>query len=149
MQELSNQLKELKDKGFIRPSSSPWGAPVLFVKKKDGSFRMCIDYRELNKLTIKKRGYLFPGIDDCGLSCTGRVIFSENSPSIRLSSEDYPQICEGLQALTLLESKGQVFEWGDEQENAFQTLKDMLCDAPILALPEGADDFVVYCDALN
>ncbi|GKG20094.1 hypothetical protein Tco_0379895 [Tanacetum coccineum] len=48
MKELSEQLKELSDKGFIRPSSSPWGAPVLFVKKKDGSFRMCIDYRELN-----------------------------------------------------------------------------------------------------
>ncbi|GJX13547.1 putative reverse transcriptase domain-containing protein [Tanacetum coccineum] len=63
LEELSGQLKELQDKGFIRPSSSPWGAPVLFVKKKDGSFRMCIDYRELNKLTVKNR-YPLPRIDD-------------------------------------------------------------------------------------
>ncbi|GJY97247.1 putative reverse transcriptase domain-containing protein, partial [Tanacetum coccineum] len=63
MKELSEQLQELSDKGFIRPSSSPWGAPVLFVKKKDGSFRMCIDYRELNKLIVKNR-YLLPRIDD-------------------------------------------------------------------------------------
>ncbi|GKF95565.1 putative reverse transcriptase domain-containing protein, partial [Tanacetum coccineum] len=55
MKELSEQLKELSDKGFIRPNSSPWGAPVLFVKKKDGSFRMCIDYWELNKMTVKNR----------------------------------------------------------------------------------------------
>nr|GEX08455.1 putative reverse transcriptase domain-containing protein [Tanacetum cinerariifolium] len=53
LQELSTQLQELSNKGFIRPSSSPWGAPVLFVLKKDGSFRICIDYRELNKLTLK------------------------------------------------------------------------------------------------
>ncbi|GJX36637.1 putative reverse transcriptase domain-containing protein [Tanacetum coccineum] len=63
MKELSEQLKELSDKGFIRPSSSPWGAPVLFVKKKDGSFRMCIDYQELNKLTVKNR-YPLPRIND-------------------------------------------------------------------------------------
>nr|GEY48689.1 retrotransposon protein, putative, Ty3-gypsy subclass [Tanacetum cinerariifolium] len=63
MKELSEQLQELSKKGFIRPSSSPWGAPVLFVKKKDGSFRMCIDYRELNKLTVKNR-YPLPRIDD-------------------------------------------------------------------------------------
>nr|GEY00147.1 reverse transcriptase domain-containing protein [Tanacetum cinerariifolium] len=62
MEELSGQLKELQDNSFIRPSSSPWGAPILFVKKKDGSFKICIDYRELNKLTIKNR-YLLPRID--------------------------------------------------------------------------------------
>ncbi|GKE00229.1 putative reverse transcriptase domain-containing protein [Tanacetum coccineum] len=55
MKELSDQLKELSDKGFIRPSSSPWGASILFVKKKDRSLWMCIDYRELNKLTVKNR----------------------------------------------------------------------------------------------
>ncbi|GKA38533.1 hypothetical protein Tco_0731084 [Tanacetum coccineum] len=55
MQELSSQLQELTNKGFIRPSSSPWGAAVLFVKKKEGSFRMCIDYHELKKKTIKNR----------------------------------------------------------------------------------------------
>ncbi|GJS44842.1 putative reverse transcriptase domain-containing protein [Tanacetum coccineum] len=63
MKELAEQLQELTDKGFIRPSSSAWGAPVLFVKKKDGSFRMCIDYRELNKLTVKNC-YPLPRIDD-------------------------------------------------------------------------------------
>nr|GEW93908.1 putative reverse transcriptase domain-containing protein [Tanacetum cinerariifolium] len=63
MQELSEQLQELQDKGFIRPSHSPWGALVLFVKKKDGSFQMCIDYLELNKLTIKNR-YPLPRIND-------------------------------------------------------------------------------------
>nr|GEV12440.1 putative reverse transcriptase domain, ribonuclease H-like domain, aspartic peptidase domain protein [Tanacetum cinerariifolium] len=63
LKKLSGQLKELSEKGFIRQSSSPWGAPVLFVKKKDGSFRMCIDYRELNKLTVKNR-YPLPRIDD-------------------------------------------------------------------------------------
>ncbi|GKF19369.1 putative reverse transcriptase domain-containing protein [Tanacetum coccineum] len=63
MKELSEQLQELSEKGFIRPSSSPWGAPVLFVKKKDGSFWICIDYRELNKLTVKNR-YPLLRIDD-------------------------------------------------------------------------------------
>ncbi|GJZ42133.1 hypothetical protein Tco_0589019, partial [Tanacetum coccineum] len=72
MKELSDQLKELSDKGFIRPSSSPWGAPVLFVKKKDGSFRMCIDYRELNKLTVKNRYPLYQ-IDDLYRSTAGTL----------------------------------------------------------------------------
>ncbi|GJZ00798.1 putative reverse transcriptase domain-containing protein [Tanacetum coccineum] len=63
MKELAEQLQELPDKGFIRPISSPWGALVLFVKKKDGTFPMCIDYRELNKLTVKNR-YPLPRIDD-------------------------------------------------------------------------------------
>nr|GEW44695.1 putative reverse transcriptase domain-containing protein [Tanacetum cinerariifolium] len=63
MKDLSEQLKELSDKGIIRPVSSPWEAPVLFVKKEDGSFRMSIDYRELNELTVKNH-YPLPRIDD-------------------------------------------------------------------------------------
>ncbi|GKC90903.1 putative reverse transcriptase domain-containing protein, partial [Tanacetum coccineum] len=76
MQELSTQLQELSDRGFIRPSSSPWGAPVLFVKKKDGSFRMCIDYRELNKLTVKNR-YPLPRIDDLFDQLQGSRVYSK------------------------------------------------------------------------
>nr|GEZ22178.1 putative reverse transcriptase domain-containing protein [Tanacetum cinerariifolium] len=76
MKELSDQLQELSDKGFIRPSSSPWGAPVLFVKKKDGSFRMCIDYRELNKLTVKNR-YLLLRINDLFDQHPGSSIYSK------------------------------------------------------------------------
>nr|GEW66523.1 putative reverse transcriptase domain-containing protein [Tanacetum cinerariifolium] len=264
MQELANQLKELQDKGFIRPSSSPWGAPVLFVKKKDGLFRMCIDYRELNNLTIKNR-YPLPRIDDLFDQLQGSQYFFKidlrsSYHQLRVREEDIPKIVfrtryghfeftvmpfgltnapaafmdrmnrvcrpyldkfvnvfiddilnyskskeehevhlklilellkkeklfgkfskcefwlqevhflghvvnsEGLvgyyrrfiasfskiaKPLTLLTQKNKKFEWGDEQENAFQTLKDMLCDASILALPEGADDFVVYCDASN
>ncbi|XP_058089229.1 uncharacterized protein LOC131236111 [Magnolia sinica] len=63
LEELKKQLEELRALGFIRPSSSPWGAPVLFVKKKDGSLRLCVDYRELNKVTIKNK-YPLPRIDD-------------------------------------------------------------------------------------
>ncbi|GJU32959.1 putative reverse transcriptase domain-containing protein [Tanacetum coccineum] len=76
MKELSEHLQELSEKGFIRPSSSPWGAPVLFVKKKDGSFRMCIDYRELNKLTVKNR-YPLPRINDLFDQLQGSSIYSK------------------------------------------------------------------------
>ncbi|GJV06653.1 putative reverse transcriptase domain-containing protein [Tanacetum coccineum] len=94
LKELSNQLKELLEKGFIRPSSSPWGAPVLFVKKKDGSFRMCIDYRELNKLTVKNR-YPLPRIDDLFDQLQGSSIYSKidlrsGYHQLRIREEDIP-----------------------------------------------------------
>ncbi|GJV78623.1 putative reverse transcriptase domain-containing protein [Tanacetum coccineum] len=76
MKELLDQLQELSDKGFIRPSSSPWGAPILFVKKKDGSFWMCINYRELNKLTVKNR-YPLPRIDDLFDQIQGSSVYSK------------------------------------------------------------------------
>ncbi|GKE95486.1 putative reverse transcriptase domain-containing protein, partial [Tanacetum coccineum] len=74
--ELSDQLKELSDKGFIWPSSSPWGALVLFVKKRDGSFRMCIDYRELNKLTVKNR-YPLPRFNNLFDQLQGSSVYSK------------------------------------------------------------------------
>ncbi|GJV97049.1 putative reverse transcriptase domain-containing protein [Tanacetum coccineum] len=95
MQELSGQLQELQDNGFIRPSHSPWGAPVLFVKKKDGSFRMCIDYRELNKLTVKNR-YPLPRIDDLFDQLQGSRYFSKidlrsRYHQLRVHEEDIPK----------------------------------------------------------
>ncbi|GKC98809.1 putative reverse transcriptase domain-containing protein, partial [Tanacetum coccineum] len=95
MKELAEQLKELSDKGFIRTSSSPWGAPILFVKKKDGSFRMCIDYRELNKLTVKNH-YPLSRIDDLFDQLQGSSIYSKidlrsGYHQLRVSEEDIPK----------------------------------------------------------
>ena len=70
------QLQELLEKGFIRSSVSPWGALVLFVKKKDGTLRLCIDYRQLNKLTVKNK-YPLPKIDDLFDQLKGASIFSK------------------------------------------------------------------------
>ncbi|GJS40620.1 putative reverse transcriptase domain-containing protein [Tanacetum coccineum] len=184
--ELSEQLQELSDKGFIRPSSSPWGAPVLFVKKKDGSFRMCIDYRELNKLTVKNL-YPLPRIDDLFDQLQGSNNKKEHEEHLKailelLKKEElYAKFskcefwistvqflnhvidCQGIyvdhakiesikywaspKTPTEIRQFLVAFEWGDKQEAAFQTLKNKLCSAPILALPQGAENFIVYCDA--
>lgn len=92
LKELKSQLQELIDKKFIRPSVSPWGAPVLFVKKKDGSMRLCIDYRELNKITIKNR-YPLPRIDDLFDQLRGAKVFSKidlrsGYHQLKIKSED-------------------------------------------------------------
>ncbi|GKD46082.1 putative reverse transcriptase domain-containing protein [Tanacetum coccineum] len=95
MEELSNQLTELQDKGFIRPSSSQWGAPVLFVKNKDSSFRMCIDYRELNKLTIKNRyplsriDYLFDQLQ--GSRYFSKINLRSGYHQLRVHEDDIPK----------------------------------------------------------
>lgn len=90
--ELKIQLQELLEKGYIRPSVSPWGAPVLFVKKKDGTLRLCIDYRHLNKVTIKNK-YPLPRINDLFDQVGGARIFSKldlrsSYHQIRIKSED-------------------------------------------------------------
>ncbi|KAI3795401.1 hypothetical protein L1987_38053 [Smallanthus sonchifolius] len=173
LQELSTQLQDLLDKGFIRPSSSQWGAPVLFVKKKDGTFCMCIDYRELNKVTIKNR-YPLPRIDDLfdqlqrssfyskidlrsgyhqlrvreeDISKTAfrtRYVHYEFTPATTIVSlKNFSKITQPLTALT---QKRKPYNLGDTQESAFQLSKHKLFSAPILSLPERTDDFVVYCD---
>ncbi|GJV97473.1 putative reverse transcriptase domain-containing protein [Tanacetum coccineum] len=114
MEELSSQLRELQDKGIIRPSSSPWGAPILFFKKKDSSFR-------IDGIHVDPRYY-------------HRFI------------EKFSKIAKPL---TILTQKNKTYDWGEEQEEAFQILKDKLCNAPVLALPDGPEDFIVYCDALG
>ncbi|GKF90558.1 hypothetical protein Tco_0274259, partial [Tanacetum coccineum] len=96
LQELSTQLQELSDTGFIRPSSSPWGAPVLFVKKKDGSFRMCIDYRELNMITVKNRCPLLR-MDDLfdqlqGLRVYSKIDLRSGYHQLRVREEAIPKI---------------------------------------------------------
>ncbi|GJR69972.1 putative reverse transcriptase domain-containing protein [Tanacetum coccineum] len=234
MKELSDQLHELSDKGFIRPGSSPWRAPVLFVKKKDVSFRVCIDYRELNKLTVKNR-YPLLRIDDLfdqlqGSSVDSKIDLRLGYYQLRVHEEDIPKTafrtCYGhyefqvmpfgltnalavfmdlmnrflghvinskgihvdpakiesiknwaspktateirqflglagyyqrfikgfskiAKAITKLTQKKVKFDWGDKQEAALQLLKRKLCSAPILALPKGAENFIVYCDALH
>uniref|UniRef100_A0A2N9GSP6 Reverse transcriptase domain-containing protein n=1 Tax=Fagus sylvatica TaxID=28930 RepID=A0A2N9GSP6_FAGSY len=95
LKELKEQLQDLLDKGFIRPSASPWGAPVLFVKKKDGSMRLCIDYRELNKVTIRNK-YPLPRIDDLFDQLRGSEVFSKidlrsGYHQLRVKEEDIPK----------------------------------------------------------
>ncbi|GJW96359.1 putative reverse transcriptase domain-containing protein [Tanacetum coccineum] len=93
--ELSTLLQELSDNGFIRPNSSPWGAPVLFVKRKDGSFWMCINYRELNKLTVKNR-YPLLRINDLFDHLQRSIVYSKidlrsGYHQLRVREEDIPK----------------------------------------------------------
>jgi hypothetical protein len=95
LEELKKQLQELLDKGFIRPSTSPWGCPALFVKKKDGSLRLCIDYRPLNAVTIKNK-YPFPCIDVLFDQLVGAKVFSKidlcsGYHQIKIRASDIPK----------------------------------------------------------
>ena len=95
LKELKVQMEELVSKGFVRPSTSPWGASVLFVKKKDGSLRLCIDYKELNKVTIQNQ-YMLPRIDDLFHQLQGTRVFSKidlrsGYHQLKIRSEDVPK----------------------------------------------------------
>nr|GFA04733.1 reverse transcriptase domain-containing protein [Tanacetum cinerariifolium] len=177
MKELSVQLQKLLEKGFICLSSSSWGALVLFVKKKDGSFIMCIDYRELNKLTVKnhypllrtadlfdqlqeehekhlniilellKKERLYAKFLKCDfwldlIKILGHVI---DHSGVHVDPARSKPLRVGLHRRRQ-RRQNKKYKWGKEEEEAFRTLKRKLCSASILALPEGTEDFVVYCD---
>ena len=96
LKEFKSQLQDLLDKGFIRPSMSPWGAPLLFVKKKDGSMHLCIEYRELNKRTVKNK-YPLHRIEDLFGQLRGAIVFStidlrSGYHQIKIKNEDIPKI---------------------------------------------------------
>ncbi|GJZ91471.1 putative reverse transcriptase domain-containing protein [Tanacetum coccineum] len=168
MKELSEQLQELSDKEFIRPSSSPWGAPdkreheehlkaILELLKKEklyAKFSKCdfwISKVQFIGYVIDSRGiYVDPAkiesIKDWATPKTPMEIrqFLGLAGYYRRFIEGFSKIAKSMTKLT---QKGIKFDWGEKVENAFQLIKQKLCSAPILALPEGSEDFVVYCDA--
>ncbi|GJV98721.1 putative reverse transcriptase domain-containing protein [Tanacetum coccineum] len=188
LEELSGQLKELQDKGFIRPSSSPWGAPghsffskidlrsgyhQLRVHEDDipktafrtryGHFEFTVmpfgltnapatreEHVEHLRLVLEllKKEKLYAKFSKCEFWLREvqflRHVINGLAGYYRRFIEDFSKIAKPL---TVLTQKSKTFDWGEEQENAFQTLKDKLCNAPVLALPDGPKDFVVYCDA--
>ncbi|GJR79232.1 putative reverse transcriptase domain-containing protein [Tanacetum coccineum] len=120
MKELLDQRQKLSNKGFIRPSSSLWGAPVLFVKKKDGFVYSKIDLRSgYHQLQVRKED------------------IPETAFRTRYGHYEFQVMPFGLTNAPT----------GDKAEAAFQLIKQKLCSAPIWALPEGSEDFIVYCDA--
>ncbi|GJU86538.1 putative reverse transcriptase domain-containing protein [Tanacetum coccineum] len=144
MEELSGQLKELQDKGFIRPRSSPWGAPILFVKKKDGSkdidLRSGYHQMRVHEDDIPKTAFR-TSYGHFEFTFLRHVI---NGGGIHIDPSKIEAVKNG-KPLELRLSR--TFDSGEEQEDAFQTLNDKLCNAPILALTDRLKDFLVYFDA--
>ncbi|KAH0652710.1 hypothetical protein KY289_030388 [Solanum tuberosum] len=164
--ELQRQVEELLEKGFVRESMSPCSVPVLLVPKKDGTWRMCVDCRAINKITVKYR-HPIPRLDD---------MLDQLSKGVEVDDEKIKAIKEwpkpnsvtevrsfhGLASfyrrfvrdfstiaapLTEVIKKDKVFTWGKEQDDAFNLLKDKLCSAPLLQLPDFSKSFEVECDA--
>nr|GEV28866.1 hypothetical protein [Tanacetum cinerariifolium] len=192
MKELSEQLQELSDKGFIRHSSSPWRASVLFVKKKDGIYsnmdlrsvyhQLRVREQDIPKTAFRTQyGHYEFQVMPFGLTNAPAIFMDLMNrvckpyldkfvivfiDDILIYSKDEKEHEEHLKAILELlnedklyakfskcefwiSKKGIKFDWGKKEENAFQLIKQKLCSAPILALPEGSEDFVVYCDALH
>ncbi|GJS43410.1 putative reverse transcriptase domain-containing protein [Tanacetum coccineum] len=160
MKELSEQLKELSNKGFIRPSSSPWGALILFVKKKDGSFQMCIDYRELNKLTVKNR-YPLPRIDDLFDQLQGSSNKQEHEEHLKLilellkKEELYAKFSKCEFWIPKVQFLGHVIDSQDlsgyyrrfiEGFSKIAKLMTKLTQKKV-KFEWGSEDFIIYCDA--
>ncbi|XP_071928113.1 uncharacterized protein [Coffea arabica] len=165
LKELKLQLQDLLERGFIRESESPWGAPVLFVKKKDGSLRLCIDYRGLNDVTMKNK-YPLPHIDELFHQLQGAVVsllkveavaewkcpetptevrsFLGLAEYYRRFIKDFSKLAGPLTDLTKKHSQ---FVWNSKCEASFRELKKRLTSAPVLALPNRRDSFTVYTDA--
>jgi hypothetical protein len=153
--ELKKQLQELLDKRFIRPSTSPWGCPALFVKKKDESLRLCIDYRPLNAVTIKNK-YPLPRIDVLFDQLVGAKVFSEidlrsGYHQIKIRASDIPKTVfstrYGLYEFLVMYFLK--FVWGQKCEDSFHALRQHLTTSPVLAQPDSNKPFDVYCDAFG
>ncbi|GJS94785.1 putative reverse transcriptase domain-containing protein [Tanacetum coccineum] len=167
MEELSTQLQELSDKGFIRPSSSPWGA--LTKEEHDTHLRLILEFLKKEELYamfskcdfwLSKVQFLRHVIDSEGIHVDPANESIKDWESPKTSTEIhqflglagyYQLFIEGsskiAKPMTKLTQKSVKFNWGEKEETAFQILKQKLCSAPILALPEGSENFVVYCDA--
>nr|GEU97299.1 hypothetical protein [Tanacetum cinerariifolium] len=155
MLELAEKIQELQDKGFIWPSHSLWGAPVLFVKKKEVHFLSSAESarRRHSKTTFRTRyGHFEFIVMPFGLTNAPEV-FMELMNRVCKSYLDKFFIVFIDDILIYSKSKedheNQKYEWGIEQKDAFKMLKDNLGSTPIFSLPDGAEDFVVYCDASN
>ncbi|XP_073133537.1 uncharacterized protein [Henckelia pumila] len=156
MKELKEKLQELLNKGFIRPSVSIWGALVLFVKKKDESMRLCINYRELNRIVFLGHLVSAKGIkvDPANIEAIKNWVTPKNVTEIRsflgLAGyymrfiQDFSKIALPLTSLT---RKSVKFEWSNQGEKSFLVLEKKLMTTPVLTIPEGTGQFVIYTDA--
>nr|KYP76590.1 Transposon Ty3-G Gag-Pol polyprotein [Cajanus cajan] len=158
--ELKSQLENLLEKQLVRSSVSRLGAPVLLVKKKDGGSRLCVDYRQLNKLTIKNK-YPLHRIDGLMDQLRGASVFSKidlrsRYHQIRMKEGDIPKIAfrtrrfiEGFSKivapLTQLTRKDRPFIWTNACERSFNELKKRLTTSLVLVLPDSGEPFDVYC----